>query len=198
MAKKVKPDAGSGEPIGPRTRNKGLRRVRVADIEENPLNFRTHPQSQRDALAGTINEVGWYGYPDTFETAGGGVMLIDGHLRKSHLIEKYGPDATIEVNVTDFDEAEARKAMLTHDPLAAMAEMDAAKLDELLRSVETGNEALSKMLADLADEAGLYKEEPTAPEDFATMDESIPIEHTCPKCGYRFSGGATNREEVEQ
>jgi hypothetical protein len=158
----------------------------VADIEENPLNFRTHPQSQRDALAGTINEVGWYGYPDTFETAGGGVMLIDGHLRKSHLIEKYGPDATIEVNVTDFDEAEARKAMLTHDPLAAMAEMDAGKLDELLRSVETGDEALSKMLAELAADAGIIPPDfqPASIEDQGRLDQKSPI--TCPHCKMEF------------
>lgn len=28
-----------------------------------------------------------------------------------------------------------------------------------------------------------------APEDFPEIDESIPTEHECPKCGYRFSGG---------
>lgn len=183
---------------GIRVRNVGLRTVRVADIEDHDLNFRTHPTAQRDALAGAVAEIGWYGYPDCYTTADGNVRLIDGHLRKAHLIEKYGPDATIEVNVTDFDEAEARKAMLTHDPLAAMAEMDSVKLDELLRSVETGDEALSKMLADLATDAGLYTPDAEPPADFATVDESIPIEHVCPRCQYRFSGGVANREAVEQ
>jgi len=107
-------------------------------------------------------------------------------MRKSHLVEKYGPDATIEVNVTDFDEAEARKAMLTHDPLAAMAEMDSAKLDELLRSVETGDEALSKMLADLAADAGIIPPDfqPASIEDQGRLDQKSPI--TCPHCKMEF------------
>jgi ParB-like chromosome segregation protein Spo0J len=28
-----------------------------------------------------------------------------------------------------------------------------------------------------------------APGDFPEVDENIPVEHVCPKCGYRFSGG---------
>ena len=149
---------------GIRSRNVGLQTIRVADIEDNPGNFRTHPIAQHDALAGTVAELGFYGYPDCYETADGQIRLIDGHLRKSLLIEKYGPDATIEVNVTDFDEDEARKAMLTHDPLAAMAEMDDVKLDELLRSVDVTDAALTQMLADLAEEAGVIPSEESETE----------------------------------
>jgi ParB-like chromosome segregation protein Spo0J len=29
------------------------------------------------------------------------------------------------------------------------------------------------------------------PAGFPTYDETIPTEHTCPKCGYRWSGGST-------
>lgn len=29
-----------------------------------------------------------------------------------------------------------------------------------------------------------------APEDFATHDENIPVQHVCPKCGHRWSGKA--------
>ena len=151
-------------------RNKGIRKIRVADIEDHDMNFRTHPESQRAALSGTINEIGWYGYPDCYETKDGNVRLIDGHLRKSLLVQQYGADAEIEVNITDFNEDEAKKAMLTHDPLAAMAEADAAKLDALLREVQTGDEALSKMLADLAEEAGLYQAENAA----EIVDDEVP------------------------
>lgn len=140
-----------------RIRNTGLRRVRVADLADAPWNHRTHPQAQSDALDGAIDELGFYGFPDVYEAAGGVLMLIDGHLRKERLIAKYGEGAEIEVNVTDFDEAEAKKANLTKDPLAAMAEVSAAKLDALLRDTDTGSEALQKMLAEMADEAGLYK-----------------------------------------
>jgi site-specific DNA-methyltransferase (adenine-specific) len=148
----------------PRIRNKGLRLVRVADIEDNPLNFRTHPEAQRAAFAGIETELGFYGYPDVYETEAGTIRLIDGQLRKEHLLSKYGPDATIEVNMTDFDEAEANKALLTHDPISAMAEADKVRLDQLLREVDTGDEALQQMMTDLADEAGLYQDDSNATE----------------------------------
>jgi hypothetical protein len=149
----------------PNIRNKEIRRVRVADVEDAPWNFRTHPDSQAAALEGLIDEIGFYSYPDVYESDGGVLRLIDGHLRKALLVRKYGPDAEIEVNVTTFSEAEAKKATLTKDPLAAMATTDAAALDALLREVETGSEELSKMLAELADEAGLYHvDESDAPE----------------------------------
>ena len=159
MAKKQKPAAAAD---GPRIRNKGIRLVRVADIEDNPLNFRTHPEAQRAAFAGVETELGFYGYPDVYETEAGTIRLIDGQLRKEHLLSKYGNEATIEVNMTDFDEDEAKKALLTHDPLSAMAEADRVLLDQLLREVDTGDEALQQMMTDLADEAGLYQDDSDA------------------------------------
>lgn len=164
-----------------RIRNAGLRRVRVADLADAPWNHRTHPQAQQEALDGAIDELGFYGFPDVYEADGGVLMLIDGHLRKERLIAKYGADAEIEVNVTDFDEVEAKLANVTKDPLAAMAEQNAAVLDGLLRDVETGSEALQSMLADLAAGAGLYEtpsgdDEPTAaareiPETYQVLIE---------------------------
>lgn len=136
----------------PRIRNKGLRRVRIADLEEAPWNHRTHPAEQAAALDGAMDELGYYGYPDAYETPEGGLRLIDGHLRKSRLIAKYGSDTEIEVNVTDFDDAQAKKANLTKDPLAAMAESNSERLEALLIECQTGNEALAGMLAELAEQ----------------------------------------------
>jgi hypothetical protein len=64
------------------------------------------------------------------------------------------PDAIVPVLVLDVDETEAAKILATLDPLSAMAEADAGKLNELLREVETGSEALGQMLEKLAAEVG--------------------------------------------
>jgi len=146
----------------PRKRNKAIRMVRVSELEDAPWNFRTHPDEQRGALEGVIDEIGFYGYPDVYETEEGRLRICDGHLRKDLLIAKYGPDTEIEVNVTDFDEVEAKKATLTHDPLAAMAEADDQKLGELLAQVETEGEALRAMLDGLAEEHGVDVFQPGA------------------------------------
>jgi hypothetical protein len=156
MANKAKLTKNAVAITSPRIRNKGIRLVRVADIEDNPLNFRTHPEAQRAAFAGIETEIGFYGYPDVYETEAGTIRLIDGQLRKEHLLLKYGNDATIEVNMTDFDEDEAKKALLTHDPLSAMAEEDRVILGKLMDQVTTESDELAKMLETMADGAGLF------------------------------------------
>jgi hypothetical protein len=45
--------------------------------------------------------------------------LFDGHLRQEIVNAEIGPDTLIPVIVTDFDEAEAKKANVLRDPLAA-------------------------------------------------------------------------------
>lgn len=145
----------SSPPVGPRIRNKGIRKVRVGDLLEAEWNPATHSDFQGECLDGSIAEIGFIGYPDVFELPDGTLKLWDGHLRKSRLLAVYGADAEIEVAVCDLSEPEAKKAALLKDPIAAMREHDAAKLDELLREVETGSEALAKMMDELAQENGI-------------------------------------------
>ena len=42
-----------------RNRIKGLRWVRAGDLRSNPKNWRRHPQAQRDALRGLLEEIGY-------------------------------------------------------------------------------------------------------------------------------------------
>ena len=133
-----------------RDRIKEFRRVPAHELQPNPKNWRTHPVAQQDALRGVLAEVGIAGAVLARETAEGGLMLIDGHLRTDVM-----HDQEIPVLVLDVDEAEADKLLATIDPLAAMAEADAGKLDELLREIDTGSEALQEMLSKLAEEAGV-------------------------------------------
>ena len=174
-----------------RDRIKELRRVKACDLRPNPKNWRTHPTAQADALRGILAEVGIAGAVLARELEDGSLMLIDGHLRAD-----VSPETEWPVLVLDVNEAEADKLLATFDPLSAMADADAVKLDELLRQVDTGSEALQTMLAELTKDSGLYQPEP--PTDFDVVDENIPIDHQCPKCGYRFSGGAAVDAEACQ
>lgn len=127
-----------------RDRIKELRRVRASELKTNPKNWRTHPDSQASALKGVLSEVGWADAVLARETADG-LELIDGHLRK-----EIAPDELVPVLILDVDEAEADKILLTHDPLAAMAEANTFQLEQLIQSVETDSEELQAMLSDLA------------------------------------------------
>lgn len=162
-----------------------------AELAENPANWRTHPQQQIAALTDAIAEVGWAGACLYNERTG---RLIDGHARRKVALDQGA--TKIPVLVGDWSEAQEKTILATLDPLAALAEADSAKLDALLREVQTGSEAVAGMLTELAQKAGTLPAlnsgttaEPAPPEDFKEVDESIETEHQCPKCGYRWSGG---------
>ena len=138
-----------------------LRRVKAGDLLPNPKNWRKHPKSQAEALQGVLAEVGYVDALLARETPDG-LMLIDGHLRAETT-----PDADVPVLILDVSEVEADKILATFDPLGAMAEADPSKLDDLLREVETGSEALAEMLQELGKDAGC---------DWAKSDEIVEDE----------------------
>ena len=153
-----------------RDRIKELRRVKASELIPNPKNWRTHPIAQQDALKGILAEVGFAGAVLARELDDGTLMLIDGHMRAEATT-----DQEIPVLILDVDEAESDKLLATFDPIAAMAESDAHALDALLRNVDTGSEALQKMLAELAEGAGLYLDEKEVIEDEVRVPPVDPI-----------------------
>src|SRR5262249_8703216 len=142
--------------------------------QQNTKKWRTHPQAQHDALKGVLAEIGYADALLARETAEGGLMLIDGHLRAETT-----PDAIVPVLVLDVDEAEAAKILATLDPLAAIAAADAGKLNELLREVETGSAALGEMLSKLAAEAGAVPIDEPEPAAEANLETKYAIIVNC-------------------
>ena len=100
-----------------RNRIKGHRRVRAGDLVPHEFNFRTHPETQRAALAALYREVGFARSLLAYELPDGRLKLIDGHLRRD-----IDPDMEVDVEVLDVTEEEARTLLLSIDPLAALAE----------------------------------------------------------------------------
>lgn len=133
-----------------RDRVKELRRVRAGDLKPHPSNWRTHPSTQREALRGVLEEIGYAGAVLTRELDDGSLMLIDGHLRAEET-----PNTIVPVLVLDVTEEEAKKLLLTFDPISKMAGTSKDLLEDLLRDVQTGSEAVATMLTDLANRNGI-------------------------------------------
>jgi DNA modification methylase len=140
-----------------------LDRVPASKIAPSPHNWRVHPPEQANALRGVLDDIGFAGAVLARQRKDGTLEAIDGHLR----LETMGA-AEVPVLVTDLTEGEAKTVLATYDPLGAMATANAAKLDELLREVQTDSEAVAGMLADLAAGAGC---EWAQPEPGAGGDE---------------------------
>lgn len=129
-----------------------------AELAENPLNWRRHPESQLAALADVLTEVGWAGACLYNEATG---RLIDGHARRQ-VAAAQGAER-VPVLVGSWTEEQERKILATLDPLAAMAEADRTALDALLREVQTGSEAVAGLLTELAQANGIVPALPGGP-----------------------------------
>ena len=116
----------------------------------NPLNFRTHPKNQQDALAGVLSEVGIVQNVIVNRSTG---YVIDGHLRISLALRDHQP--TVPVTYVDLTPAEEALILASLDPISAMATADRDKLDELLREVSTSDAAVMQMLSELAEQNGI-------------------------------------------
>ena len=132
-----------------RNRIIGLEYIHSRDLESHPGNWRQHGKAQVDALKGILSEVGVAGALLAYKSlrAKDKIVVIDGHLRKDAAPQVW------PVLVLDVDDAEADYILATHDPLAAMAQADAAALDALLASVNSGDAAVQAMLGQMAEEA---------------------------------------------
>ncbi len=143
-----------------RNRIKELRHVKANELHPNSKNWRTHPKAQQDALKGILAEIGYADALLAREQEDGSLVLVDGHLRAETT-----PEEEVPVLILDIDESESDKLLLSLDPLAALAETNAAALDSLLRNVDTGSEGLQEMYADMAEAADLYKDDTTEVEE---------------------------------
>ena len=120
-------------------------------LTANPGNYRRHPAAQRRALRGSLNELGIIA-PVIWNVTTG--RLLDGHAR----VDEYLEAGVVEVPriLVEVPADKESLALLSLDPIAAMAEADKDALDSLLREVNTSDDGLQDMLAGLAKDAGLY------------------------------------------
>jgi hypothetical protein len=138
-----------------RNRVVGFTQKPANQFTANALNFRRHPNNQRDAFRGLVSELGFAGAVLENVTTGN---LIDGHLRieEALSIDENMPIPCVQV---ELSEAEEKLLLASYDPLSAMASTDKEVLDSLLREVTTGDAAVQSLLAKLAEDSGLYAEE---------------------------------------
>src|SRR4051794_38771213 len=115
-------------------------RVRAGDLVPHEHNARVHPGAQRRALKALYDEVGFARSLLAYELPDGRLKLIDGHLR-----QRMDPDMLVEVEVLDVSDDEARKLLLSIDPLAALAEYDTTRLDELRALTRSDSDALTNL-----------------------------------------------------
>jgi len=151
-------------------RVKELRRVPASSLIPHPKNWRTHSPGQREAMRAVLSDVGFAGAMLCYEDEDARLVIIDGHMRQDELGNQEVPCLVLDVT-----EAEARKLLVTFDPIAAMAEADTERLDALLREVETDQAGLQKLLDELAAENKIDLGEPAETPKSQTLAERFGV-----------------------
>ena len=126
----------------------------------NPANWRTHPGPQRDALRGSLAEVGWVQQVMVNQRTG---FVVDGHARVEEALSRHEP--TVPVLYVDLTPEEEAIVLATLDPIGAMAQRDDARLQELLSGLVVDDAGLAALLADLA---------PQGPKPGLTDPDDVP------------------------
>jgi len=144
-------------------RIKELRRVPANLLQKHPLNWRAHPGKQLKALNAVIEEIGFAGAILAREMPDGSLQVLDGHARV-----EIAANETLPVLVLDLNEEEAKKLLITFDPISGLASSDSEKLGELLADVTIENQFLTELLAKLAKDNGL--------EELLESKEGVKIE----------------------
>ena len=142
-----------------------LRKVPANTIKPNPWNWRLHPQNQRDALAETVEDIGFAGALIARETPDG-LELVDGHLRQ----DMFG-DCMVPVLIVDMTDEEVRRLLATLDPIGAMAQTDTEALTTLLDALDINGEATRSLLEYLVENGGF---EPEMPEEEDVDGATLP------------------------
>jgi hypothetical protein len=136
----------SGEPRLLKWRNRivGHAVVPINDLLANPLNWRVHPQAQKDALRDLIQEVGLVDSVMVNVQTGN---MVDGHLR-TLLADEEG-ETHLLVDYVDLDPEEEAKVLAGFDTITVMALVDKPKLAETIGAIASAGPALSAALAEM-------------------------------------------------
>ena len=160
--------------------------LRIADITSlipNPRNPNKHGDTQVALLAKIIRHQGWRA-PITISRRSGFVVTGHGRLEAAKLLQV----AEVPVDEQDFaTEADEWAHLIADNRIAELADADRAMLRDLAEELDSGS---FDMELTGFDHAALEELMTAAapPDAFAEVDENIPTEHQCPKCGYAWSG----------
>ncbi len=135
-----------------------------------------------EAIAASLVEFGYH--HTVIATKSGEVIIGNGTYKAAvHLGETEIP----VLRVPD-DKKKAVRRMVADNRAGELSEWDM----DVLGSYEDELDGM----ADVYDMGDMFPKEPEPPEEFPAFGHNITVEHTCPKCGYAWSGKSTTKKQA--
>ena len=126
---------------------------RADQFNANPLNPRIHPQHQRDVIRASLQRFGIISPVVVSKRSG---YLIDGHERVWQALAE-GDDTLVPYVEADVEEDHEAELILTYDKSTMLAEYDPVNLQALMEQVNTDDEVLAKLFAEMSEELGIVE-----------------------------------------
>ena len=167
--------------------------VSLAKLIPYARNARTHSEAQVAQIAGSIREFGFTN-PVLIDAADG---IIAGHGRVM-AARALGLSDVPCIRLAHLTETQRRAYVLADNRIALNSGWDADMLALELTELRIDDFDLSLLGFDTPELDKLLNgpdDLPESPLDFKTFNEEIETEHECPKCGYRWSGGNSQKSE---
>ena len=170
---------------------------RLEDLRPMENNPNKHTERGSQMVETSIREVG---FADSLTVDRDGVVL-SGNQRLETLADIGMTDPIVVKSDGTRPIVHQRVDLKASDPRAKQLAILANRSQEL--NLEWDPETLTAMGVDLSKfwteaESMTLLSELRPPADFAEKGEGIEIEHVCPKCGYRFSGGQVEMKKIEE
>lgn len=156
--------------------------TRLIEYARNPRKN----DDQVDRMCAAIREFG-FRIPIVAKSDG---LVVDGHLRLK-AARKLGLEVVPVALADDLTDAQIKAFRLLANKSAEWASWDMELLQLEVQDLAGDGFDLGLIGFDEAELAQFFETAPDVepPEDFPEKDETLEIEHECPKCGYRWSGG---------
>jgi ParB-like chromosome segregation protein Spo0J len=142
-----------------------------------------NPRHNQHAIQQVANSIQRFGFAAPIVARAEDLRVIAGHTRLAAALQL--GLKRVPVRLLDITKSEADALALADNRLGELAEWDTKGLADVLAELEDASglgwsdAEISGLLTSL--------EAPGFPE----FDEDIPVEHSCPKCGYTWSGATS-------
>ena len=172
-----------------------VERRAVAALVPYARNARTHSDAQIGQIAASVREWGWT-TPVLVDEQG---TIIAGHGRVL-AAQRLGLEDVPVMVARGWSEAQRRAYVIADNKLA-----DNAGWDEALLRIEVADLATLgfdlPLLGFPEDELANLTKDEAPPGSFVEINEGLSTDHSCPRCGYRWSGNqdaaGPNAEKIE-
>jgi ParB-like chromosome segregation protein Spo0J len=162
-----------------------VERRSIAELIPYARNARLHSDAQVAQIAASITEWGWT-VPVLVDETG---ALIAGHGRVL-AARQLGIDTVPVMTARGWSEPKIRAYRIADNKLGELSSWDAELLGLELSDLRDLGASVELIGFDAASIDELIAG-PKPPGSFDDYDETISTEHTCPKCGFRWSGAAS-------